>query len=153
MIVVNPPLPGLLYYYPTIRSYAGMHNPASIQALATGLNQDLSLTVLDAHTIRLRSGKAFQESLMRDLMTLPFKPGDTVRMGQVQVVVETINGQGAPMSARFRFNQPLHDRTWAFYVWQETGYVPLALPAVGHTLYLPAMDMKKAMWNSVHRKP
>mgnify|MGYP000151987282 FL=1 len=153
MIVVNPPLPGLLYYYPMIRRYAGMHNPASIQALATGLNQDLSLTVLDDHTIRLRSGKAFQEPLMRDLVTLPFKPGDTVRMGQVQVVVETINKQGAPMSARFRFDQPLRDPTWAFYVWQDTGYVPLTWPTMGHTLYLPAMDMKKAMWNSVRHTP
>lgn len=153
MIVVNPPLPGLLYYYPTIRSYAGMHNPTSIQALATGLNQDLSLSVLDEHTIRLSSSKAFQEPLMRDLITSPFKPGDTVRMGRVHVVVETINEQGAPVSARFHFDQPLHDRIWAFYVWQETGYVPLRLPAIGRTLYLPSMDMKKAMWNSVRRHP
>lgn len=149
MIVVNPPLPGLLYYYPIIRRHAGVHNPASIQALATGINQDLSLTVLDAHTIRLRSGKAFQEPLMRDLVTLPFKPGDTVRMGQVQVVVETVNQQGAPLSATFRFEHGLHDASWAFYVWRETAYVPLTLPAVGETLYLPAMDMKKAMWRSV----
>ncbi len=151
MIVVNPPLPGLLYYYPTIRSYAGMHNPASIQALATGLNQDLSLTVLDEHTIRLRSGKAFQEPLMRDLTTTPFKPGDTVRMGQVQVVVETINEQGAPTSARFRFERPLHDHSWAFYVWKDTTYAPLSLPEAGHTLYLPAVDMKKVMWNSMRK--
>lgn len=151
MIVVNPPLPGLLYYYPTIRSYAGMRNPASIQALATGLNQDLSLTVLDDHTIRLRSSKPFHEPLMRDLITSPFQPGDTVRMGQVRVVVETVDEQGAPKSARFCFERPLRDRRWAFYVWRENAYVPLSVPEVGHTLYLPAVDMKKAMWRSLRK--
>ncbi|MGC4061565.1 MAG: hypothetical protein QM749_12255 [Aquabacterium sp.] len=143
MILLNPPAPMLLYYFPAIRSYFGVRNPASIQALAEGI-QDLTLTVLDGHTIRLSGTRGFGDAMSRDFKTLPFKPGDTVHAGAFDVTIDDVTPEGMASSVRFRFAMPLNDPSLGFYAWADDGgYVPLELPAVGQRMAIAKVDLGK----------
>jgi hypothetical protein len=151
VILLNPPAPMLLYYFPAIRSYFGLHNPASIQALAAGI-QGFTLNVLDAHTIRL-SGPRFGDSMSRDFHALPFKVGDTVHAGNFDVTIEAVTPEGMASVARFRFAAPLSDASLGFYAWGENGgYVPFALPAIGHSIAVPKVDLSKMVKRALSGK-
>lgn len=151
VILLNPPAPMLLYYFPAIRSYFGLHNPASIQALAAGI-QSFTLTVLDERTIRL-SGPRFGDSMSRDFHTLPFKAGDTVHAGNFDVTIEEVTPEGMARVARFRFAVPLGDASLGFYAWGENGgYVPFALPAVGQSIAVPKVDLGKMVKRALSGK-
>jgi hypothetical protein len=142
VILLNPPAPMLLYYFPAIRSYFGLHNPASIQALAAGI-QGFTLSVLDERTIRI-SGARFGDSMSRDFQTLPFKPGDAVHAGNFDVTIEAVTPEGMASVARFRFNAPLSDASLGFHAWsEEGGYAPFKLPAIGQSMAVPKVDLGK----------
>lgn len=143
VVLVNPPGPFMLFYYPLIRSYHGRPNPASTQALANGANQALRLSVLDPQTVQLDSESSFVQPIMRDAISQPFKPGDHARMGEVDVRVLRVSDGGAPLSVVFRFPRPLDDPHWAFYVWREPRYERFTLPAVGETVHLASLDLRK----------
>lgn len=144
-ILINPPAPFLLFYYPLVRSYFGKANPASMQALANGGNQDLQLTVLDEHTIKVASSKSFVQPISRDVLTQPFKVGDVTHMGEVLVTVTEVSDKGEPLSVTFRFPTPLSDPQWQFYVWREPGYARLQLPEPGQSIQMPSLDLRKVV--------
>lgn len=144
-ILINPPAPFLLFYYPLVRSYFGKANPASMQALANGGNQDLQLTVLDEHTIKVASSKSFVQPISRDVLTQPFKVGDVTHMGEVLVTVTEVSDKGEPLGATFRFPTPLSDPQWQFYVWREPGYARLQLPGPGQSIQMPSLDLRKVV--------
>ncbi|RTL25497.1 MAG: hypothetical protein EKK47_23310 [Burkholderiales bacterium] len=144
-ILINPPAPFLLFYYPLVRSYFGKANPASMQALANGGNQDLQLTVLDEHTIKVASSKSFVQPISRDVLTQPFKVGDVTHMGEVLVTVTEVSDKGEPLGVTFRFPTPLSDPQWQFYVWREPGYARLQLPEPGQSIQMPSLDLRKVV--------
>ncbi len=146
VVLLNPPLASLSIYYPSVRRYHGMTNPASMHALANGFH-DLSLTVLDEHTIELRSTgeKSFIESFSRDVVTRPFKIGEAIQAGPLQAVVTALSPQGAPRSVRFRFSAPITSNPWRFYVWTVEGFVPYTLPKPGQTASLTATDLSRIL--------
>ena len=148
IILLNPPAPMLLYYYPAIRSYFGLHSAASMQALAAGI-QDLTLTVLDDHTLRLSGTRGIGDAMSRDFQSLPFKPGDIVHAGPFDVTVDEVTPEGMVSVARFHFAEPIGDATGHtslhFYAWgnEEGGYVPLKLPAPGQSMPVSKVDLSK----------
>lgn len=146
LVLLNPPLAALTFYYPSVRRYHGMVNPASMHALANSFH-DLSLTVVDAHTLELRSAgnKSFIDAFSRDVVTRPFKIGEVIQAGPLQAVVATLSPHGTPRSVRFRFSSPITSSPWRFYVWTDAGYVPYTLPAPGQTTSLPAPDLSRAL--------
>jgi hypothetical protein len=152
VIVINPPTPGLMYYHPLARRYLGLPNPASIQALANGDNQGITLHVVDAFTLDLSSEQGFVDAINRDVDSQPFRPGDQVRMGHISVTVQTVSARGEPLSARFRFDEPLNHPQWRFYVWRpgRGDYVPITLPSVGNSLALRAPDIADEMNQRLH---
>lgn len=146
LVLLNPPMAALTFYYPSVRRYHGMVNPASMHALANSFH-DLSLTVVDAHTLELRSAgnKSFIDAFSRDVVTRPFKIGEVIQAGPLQAVVATLSPHGTPRSVRFRFSSPITSSPWRFYVWTDAGYVPYTLPAPGQTTSLPAPDLSRAL--------
>lgn len=146
MVLLNPPLASLAIYYPSVRRYHGMTNPASMHALANGFH-DLNLTVLDEHTLELRSTgeSSFIESFSRDVVTRPFKIGEPIQAGPLQAVVTALSPQGAPRAVRFRFSAPITSNPWRFYVWTVEGFVPYTLPAPGQTALLTAPDLSRIL--------
>lgn len=144
-ILVNPPAPFLLYYYPLVRSYFGKTNPAAMQALANGGNQDIQLTVIDEHTLRVSSAKSFVQPISRDVLSQPFKVGDVTHMGDIAVEIMTVSSKGEPLTVHFHFPKPLSDPQWQFYVWREPGYARLQLPEPGQSIQMPSLDLRKVV--------
>jgi hypothetical protein len=142
VILVNPPVPNMVFYYPLVQRYMGLSNPKSMWALANGPQQEIRLEVLDASTLRLSSSKTFVDVLHRDIRSLPFKPGDTVQLDMLTVEIDEVAPDGGPLSVRFHFHAPMHDATWQFYVWQDVGFVPFTVPAPGTVLNFPAVGLE-----------
>jgi hypothetical protein len=142
VILLNPPRASMVFYYPQIRHYFGYANPASIQALANGI-QEVTVRVVDASTLEVSSPGGFRDVLTRDTVTRPFKVGDTVDIGQVVVTVEQLDATGMAVAAKFHFKAPLKDQQWRFYTWVKDGYAPIELPDPGHVVVLPAIEVSK----------
>lgn len=146
VVLLNPPAASMAAYYPSVRRYHGMTNPASTHALANGLH-GLSLTVIDAYTLELRSphDKGFIDSFSRDVVTRPFKMGEVLQAGPMRAIVTALSAQGTPLAVRFHFDSPIAARPWRFYAWTDAGYVPYALPAPGQTASLAAIDLGRTV--------
>jgi hypothetical protein len=145
VILINPPAPFGVFYYPLVRSYFGKENPSTLLSLANGPNQDIQLTVIDAHTLLLESKVGFVQPIVRDVITQPFKVGDVIKMNGIDVTVTKISDNGSPLSARFRFPIPLTDERWEFFVWDEPRYARMTVPAVGHSVHLAPLDLAKVV--------
>jgi hypothetical protein len=145
VIVLNAPNPMLAYYYPYMRSHFGLSNPASLHVLAGGANEELSLRVLDEHTIELSTRKGFMDWMSRDVDTEPFRVGDQVHLGHLNITVLAVSANGTPQTALFRFERPLDDATWQFYAWQGNGFARYKLPDRGVSVTLPAIPMGPLM--------
>jgi hypothetical protein len=127
-----------------VRRYFGVNNAASMQAMASG-DQPLTLTVLDTRTIRLSAPRGFGDAVSRDFIKHPFKAGDVVSAGHVQVSVEAVTDFGKPQVARFRFDVPLRDAPWQFYAWGDEGYERFELPRAGQSVTVARAGMGKLM--------
>lgn len=141
VVLINPPAPNMVFYHPLVRDYLGLPNPKAIWALANGLQQSLTLEVIDDYAIRMSSPTAFVDIIHRDVHSQPFKPGDTVKLDMMTVVVETVSPEGGPLTVRFAFGAPLRDPTWQFYVWHDATYIPFALPTNGQKVEFPAAKL------------
>lgn len=143
LILVNPPAAELVYYYPLARTFAGMANPQSMQALATG-NKAMTLTRVDEATLDLALPEGIKSTMARDEVTQPFKVGDTATMGAIHVEVLAVTTPGQlPSKVRFHFPASMNDPQWQFYAWKDAGYAPFELPAVGQSVHLDAVDLGK----------
>jgi hypothetical protein len=150
VILLNPPTPDLVFYYPLIRSYLGLPNPQSIIALANGPLQQLQLEVLDDSTLRLSSARPFEDAINRDVRTLPFKVGDVVHLRHMTITVEQVNAEGSPLAARFHFDAPLRDPHWQFYVWRDLSYARFDMPATGRVVTLPGASLDELVRQSLN---
>lgn len=142
VILVNPPKALFAGYYPVVRRYFGVHNPASMQSLASG-DQPLSLSVLDERTLRMSGERGFGEAVSRDFLKYPFKVGDVIHAGHFTVTVEAVTPLGKASQVRFDFDTPLTAAPWRMYAWVDSGYQPFRLPAPGQSVVLPAVDVGK----------
>jgi hypothetical protein len=138
VVLINSPVPDQVFYMPLVRSYLGLASPKSMWSLANGPEQALRLEVLDESTIRLASPTAFQEIIERDVRSLPFKPGDEVKLDGMNVTVEAVSPEGGALVARFQFASPMSDAPWQFYVWENGGFRKFVMPGPGQVVELPA---------------
>jgi hypothetical protein len=145
VVIINLPAPEYIFYIPLARSYLGLPNPKSIWSLANGQQQALKMDVIDDATIRLTSPTVFVDILHRDIRSLPFKPGDVVKLDGMTVMVEQVSPEGGPLAARFHFAAPLSDRRWLFYVWENNGLHRFAMPGPGYATALPAANLVELM--------
>ncbi len=152
VILLNPPKPAMLFYYPFVRQQFGVNNPASTQALAVG-NQNITLRTVDDSTLELSGKRGFMDSMSRDVATRPFKAGDVIDVGQMKVTVLTVSAEGVPLSARFKFSSPLSDPRRHFYAWHDEGYRNFALPAPGQQVVLPGFDARQMLLSRLRPPP
>ena len=141
VVLLNPPVPSLLAYYPLIRAHAGMRSPAAISALAFGNAQALSLTVLDGSRLRMRVLAGSHDRLERDLTLEPFVPATLQCNGEICASVQSVSDQGEPQEVVFGFAKPLADRHWVFMRWVSDHYEAMQWPKPGQSLEVPAPDV------------
>lgn len=143
LILVNPPAAEMVYYYPLARSFAGIANPLSMQALATG-NKAMTLTRVDEVTLDLDLPEGIKSTMARDEVTQPFSVGDVATMGAIKVEVLAVTQPARlPSKVRFHFPTSMNDPQWQFYAWKDEGYAPFTLPDVGQSVHLDAVDLGK----------
>lgn len=152
VVLLNPPKPAMLFYYPFVRAQFGVGNAASTQALAVG-NQKLTVRTIDESTLELSGKRGFMDSMSRDIVKRPFKVGDVVDVGQMKVTVLTVSAEGVPLSARFKFASPLNDPRRHIYAWHDEGYRKFALPAVGQQVVLPGFDARQMLLSRLRPPP
>ena len=144
VLLMNLPAAESIYYIPLIRQYHGLHNPSSLRALGPN-NQAMTLTRLDDVSLRLSVPTGFRGTITRDTQRQPFKVGDTVRMGDISVLVEAITEDKAPKTVVFRFPSSVQDSKWQFLAWKEAGIYRLQVPAIGQSVDIAFYDLGKAM--------
>jgi hypothetical protein len=79
---------------------------------------------------------AFME-LFRD-SRLRMQPGERVSLQGLVIQVLATTADGRLQRVRFRFSDPLDAPSFRFYAWQDAGFVPFRLPAIGEATQLAA---------------
>jgi hypothetical protein len=139
VVLINPPVPNLVFYAPLVRAEQGLPTPRSMRTLAVSQRQPMVITVLDTQTIRVSSTLPFEDPLHRDNIGFPFKVGDVVRLKGTTITIDKINADGSPMEVRFKFDGGLSDPRWRFYIWRTDGYALFQMPQPGGAVTVPSV--------------
>ena len=119
-------------------------------ALARHRRDPVHLTREDERTLLVRPEHGFlvlpSERLLRNTQRHPFAVGETVRLGELEVIVTEVQTDGRPAEVRARFARPLEDALYVWLVWKGSAYAPFALPAVGASEIVPAADLVKVAY-------
>ncbi len=142
-LLLNSPSAEGGYYLGLIRQFYGLRNPEALWGIGPN-NEATSITRVDDTTLRVAVATGFKSTITRDFRFQPFKPGDTVRMGAVNITVEAVNELNVPTIARFQFPDSLDNAHWRFFKWDVAGVSETRPPVVGATLDLPFYDLKDA---------
>lgn len=118
----------------------GARVPRRLRALTASAGA-MQITRLDTHTLEatLATG-LFSDELSRYFrgQQLPFHVGERVQLPGFAVEILSLAPHGDPDRLRYRFAQPLEHPSLRFLRWYDGQYLPAQLPAIGHTLQLPA---------------
>lgn len=151
-LLMNLPSAESVYYIPLIREYHGMHNPTTMRALGPN-NQAMTLTRLDEASLRLSVPTGFRGTITRDTQRQPFKVGDTIKMGDISVLVEEVTDDHAPKTVAFKFPDSVQNAQWQFFAWKEQGIYQLQPPAIGQSIEIASYDIGQAAMNAIkHQK-
>lgn len=147
LVVVRAPADGSVGYTLTERAVLGAPRPERIRLLASGLGS-VQVTRLDERTLKVRPAFGFcsteGERMVRGL-SRPFRPGDEVRLSDLQVLVTAVNAEGRALEAVFRFDRPLEDPSLLWLSWQGAGLESYSPPAVGAAHSLGEIDLGSAL--------
>lgn len=150
-ILINPPSAESVYYFPLIRQHHGRVNPTTMRALGPN-NQAMTLSRVDAQSLRLVVPSGHKGSIARDIRLQPIKAGDTMRMGNISVTVESVTNEQAPRSVLFRFPDSLESSHWRYFSWAQDGVHALKPPAIGQSVEIASYDISKAVMDYVNGK-
>lgn len=150
-LLMNLPSAEGIYYIPLIRQYHGLRNPTTMRALGPN-NQAMTLTRADESSLRLSVPTGFRGTITRDIQKHPFKVGDTVKMGDISILVEELTADQAPKTVLFRFPSSVQAAPWHFLAWKEDGVYQLQPPAIGQSMNIDAYDVGQAAMHAMARK-
>jgi len=71
--------------------------------------------------------------------------GQVIETEGLRVTVLAVNRQGRPVHVRFSFDRPLEDASLRWYTWNNGGYRPFEIPAVGQTTTVPGLPISTAI--------
>ncbi len=140
VVVVTAPTFFSASFIAPIRARHGLPVPAQVRYLGGGLAAH-TLTRPDAYTLEVRPDDGYLKTFATVFRGPhhPLQAGDTVALAGVTVRVLELTRDGRPAAAAFRFAVPLEDAALRWVEWRGGAFVPLALPAVGQTVRLPAL--------------
>jgi len=116
------------------RADRGEYTP--LIGLADG-ESPLIIKRIDPHTINIRAEKGsitgYDIPFVKKNNKFSMSVGQKVALDDLSIEVLEVN-DGLPSAARFRFSVPLDDSSLIWFQWQDNGYVPFSLPAIGGTI-------------------
>jgi hypothetical protein len=160
VVLVNPPLDPVAAYFPVYRQARGEPRPRSLLWLNSGVT-DLTLTGVDANTLRVRAKDGFLSSSTQWMLRDPHRPprrSDTIRLSAATIQVSKTTADGRPLEVVVRFRAPLRSEHLVFFEWRAGGYVPFTPPPPGESVTVAALDFVSVLFgrsppsaDSVHR--
>jgi hypothetical protein len=160
LIIVNTPSNFLRSYAALIHGLKGLPFPESDYVLGSGIHA-MEVRRPDEHTLLIRPEGGFLarpgspvpgkedelplfdvryihqwfDRLYRDDEPMP--AGTRLELDGLTVEITKATEAGRPLEVAFRFHRKLEDPFFRWMKWENGGYVPFALPAVGETVTLP----------------
>lgn len=147
VVLLNPPADPFPMYFAGFRQAQGIPRPRYLRWLAIGVSE-LRVQRVDAQTLRLRPTAGYLSNssqwTLRD-RRLKSHVGETIELADATFVVDSVTTDGRPLDVRVRFHERLESPRYLFMQWGRHEYVPFALPAIGDSVTLPAVDMRSAL--------
>ena len=118
--------------------------PHHVRVLYGG-DEPVRLTRHDARTVLVRPARGF---LMPKMNTVyrssdhPMRVGQGLQLTGLQIVVQEVDDEGAPLAATFRFEQPLESDALVWVAWNGETYVPFEPPRSGRTVEVPPIEFE-----------
>ena len=113
-----------------IRFFADNHIPNEVVLLAAG-NKPIIERISENHfTITNSQGFVSRfEQTFRNLSSQPFHQGDVIRIGQTELIIQTLNEQGQPVTIDVKLLAPFD--SYQFVTESDGEFKTLSLPEVG----------------------
>jgi hypothetical protein len=147
VVLLNPPLDPLAAYLPIYRDAASRPRPKYLLWLATGAT-DLTVRTLDTSTVRVSARDGFLSTSSQWMLRAPDRSTNEPEVAELdgaRIQVASRTEDGRPLEIEVRFREPVHSEALLWFRWHDHGYVPLALPAPGRSVVVPAVDVGKAL--------
>ena len=139
-ILVNPPTWSVPWFQAAKRRADGEAGPP-VYALYAG-GQRVEVQRVNDHTLELHLARGWFstpfEAHVRNVSRSPFRVGDRIALGHLDVEVREVDATGAPKRASFKFERPLDDPELSFWYWDASKLAPWTPPTVGTKVQLPA---------------
>lgn len=102
-----------------------------------------NIVKVGGHTVEVQLDEVFQKRYYDSFRHrgVAVKPGSSLKLPSWDIEVLSMNKKGFPTEAVFHFSLSLESRAIVFLRWQEGGYVPFQLPAIGETAILKGESM------------
>lgn len=147
VVIVNAPVDLLASYIQAERAARGALRPKRLYWL-TSAGTPVRVQRADAHTLRVeREGGFLSMPLEQHYRCRPssLAQGATVTLSAMTARVAEVTGQGRPRVVDFRFREPLDAHTYAFFVWRDGRYEPLAPERLTRPLTLRAENLAEIL--------
>jgi hypothetical protein len=130
LIIVSAPEFYSGYSLPYIQDAAGKPQPQKLRTLSVGAVAIRARRV-DAHTLEL----TYEGGLLADpALRLfrdddhPTKPGDSIELDGLRIVVREVTSDGRPAVVTFAFAEPLDSPKLRWVIWEKDEFVPFTPP-------------------------
>lgn len=148
LVLLTVPSDDYGLYLPFNRVTKGRTLPEHFRWLATSDN-DLQLTRLDPHSLKIRPGRGFLPPGSYWLLRSPdyqSQVGDTVELSGASIRITEVTEDGRPGEVIVRFDRPLEDASLVWMRWGERGgFVPYKPPALGQTSAIAAVPFESVL--------
>lgn len=148
VVLLNPPSDEFGIYMAHHRIVRGGMMPERMRWIANG-DTDLMLTRVDEHTLRVRPSEGFLPDGALWTLRAPnyhSHVGDTVQLQGTTFTVTAVTADGRPAEVLVTFDQALDSDELVWMRWNNRdGFEQFQVPAVGHSMLIPAADSKSVL--------
>lgn len=141
LVVVSTITEGGVYASLNRRYAKGIPRPRRSRILALSFD-DVSITRLDAQTLRVRPQHGFLDSVVHQLMrdpSRPFRQGEVIELADMSATVTELTSDHRPLTVDFHFSAPLGSPQWLWMRGEGARLVEWPLPAVGEEVVVPGL--------------
>lgn len=145
LVLLNPALDPFAAYLAPYRELHGLTRPRALYWLATGVSE-LHVTRVDQHTLSVRPRNGYLWSASQRMLRSPSPHAwrTPLALNEATFEVRALTLDGRPAEVQVRFREALGDPSLTFMRWAGAGYVDFVPPDVGHSVVIPAVDLRAA---------
>jgi hypothetical protein len=138
IIIVNLPFDMIMPYIILTRASQYTMAPVDLRLLSAGMTA-VEIEGVDAHTVIIRAQEGLfnqpYQKVFRD-ESLPFSPGNIVKLNGMTVQITKTNANGRPIEIRYNFESALDDPLLRWVIWSDRGFVSFIPPTAGQRIML-----------------